>query len=294
MPQTFVLSVRLHPKSEADAKRLRQGLTVLSREEVGFYADPAEFEGPVILHANDENQLDQLVERLLRDFAVRMDVGAPDVAYRETIGAETEVAHTHQKDHGATAGFADVTMIVRPSASVNENSFASKIEEDTLPAEFLEGVEAGVASVWTSGPIQSFPVTGVAVTLTGAQFLDSASNPLAFEIAARMCVWQALRQYGILLEPIAAVSIVCPHNAVSGVISDLSSRRGHSIRRTDHSEQVRISAMVPAANMMGYINRLLSLTEGSGTFEMVFDHYAPFPKTRGPDDEPPMAAALTG
>lgn len=290
----FAFSVRLKPNSPKDAKKLSRGLEELADDGSVFHATADLASGDIVLHGRDEYGLDEMLERLMRHFSVEMSVGPPEVAYRETISIETELTYTHKQDLGRSIEFAEVTMFISPNEAGHGNTFESRVASSRLPIEFVSGVEAGVRSVWDRGPRRQFPVMDVSVVLADARFLDIDSNVLTFEIAARMCVREALRKFGILLEPIARVEVTTDHEYVGVIVGDLTSRRGHSIRQEAQSGLITITSLVPFSNMMGYQYLLLSNTHGTGKFSMEFDHYAPCPPYNGPDDDPPPIAAVVG
>jgi elongation factor G len=206
-------------------------------------------------------------------------VGAPQVAYRETITRKTEEDYTHKKQTGGTGQFARVKLIFEPNPDGDDFVFESKIVGGSVPKEYIPGVEKGIQSVLSSGPVAGFPMLGVKATLIDGAFHDVDSSVLAFEIASRAAMREGLKKAGAkLLEPIMKVEVVTPEEYTGGVIGDLTSRRGMINGQDSRGNANVIAAMVPLANMFGYINQLRSMTSGRAVFSMEFDHYDTVPE----------------
>jgi elongation factor G len=226
-----------------------------------------------------ELHLDILVDRMRREFKVEANIGAPQVAYRETISNEYEIDYTHKKQTGGTGQFARVKLIISPTQPGEGYSFEAKVVGGSVPKEYIPGVEKGIKSVMDSGPLAGFPVIDFKVALIDGAYHDVDSSVLAFEIASRAAMREGLKKAGAkLLEPIMKVEVVTPEEYTGGVIGDLTSRRGMVTGQDSRGNANVISSMVPLANMFGYINTLRSMTSGRATFAMEFDHYDAVPQ----------------
>ncbi len=201
------------------------------------------------------------------------------MAYRETISRSTEIDYTHKKQTGGTGQFARVKLVIDPTEPGEGYSFESKIVGGAVPKEYIPGVEKGIKSVMDSGPLAGFPVIDFKVALIDGAFHDVDSSVLAFEIATRAAMRDGLKKAGAkLLEPIMKVEVVTPEEYTGGVIGDLTSRRGMINGQDSRGNANVIAAMVPLANMFGYINQLRSMTSGRAVFSMEFDHYDAVPE----------------
>ena len=227
-----------------------------------------------------ELHLEILVDRMKREFKVEANVGAPHVAYRETISKEYDCDYTHKKQTGGSGQFARVKIVFEPQKPGSGNDFESKVVGGNVPREYIPGVEKGVKSAMESGVIAGFPMTDVKATLYDGAHHDVDSSVMAFEIAARAAVREGLPQAGPkLLEPMMKVEVVTPEEYMGDIIGDLNSRRGN-VRGMDQRGNARvINAMVPLANMFGYVNTLRSMSQGRAQFTMEFDHYEQVPST---------------
>ena len=213
-----------------------------------------------------------------REFKVEATVGAPQVAYRETIPRRTEEDYTHKKQTGGTGQFARVKIVFEPNPDGDEFVFESKIVGGSVPKEYIPGVEKGIMSVLSSGPVAGFPMLGVKATLIDGAYHDVDSSVLAFEIASRACFRDAAKKAGAqLLEPIMKVEVVTPEDYVGNVIGDLNARRGQIQGQESRGVAVVVNAMVPLANMFKYVDNLRSMSQGRAQYTMQFDHYEPVP-----------------
>ncbi|TDE39128.1 elongation factor G [Antarcticimicrobium sediminis] len=274
-----VIEIAVEPKTKADQEKMSQGLQRLAAEDPSFRVVTDLESGQTIMKGMGELHLDILVDRLKREFKVEANIGAPQVAYRETIGHEIEHTYTHKKQSGGSGQFAEVKMILSPTEPGEGYSFESKIVGGSVPKEYIPGVEKGIKSVMDSGPLAGFPVIDFKVALIDGKFHDVDSSVLAFEIAGRMCMREGLRKAGAkLLEPVMKVEVVCPEEYTGNVIGDLTSRRGQVTGQDNRGNAIAVDAMVPLANMFGYINTLRSMTSGRANFTMQFDHYDPVPQ----------------
>jgi elongation factor G len=205
--------------------------------------------------------------------------GQPQVAYRETITRPVTHAYTHKKQTGGSGQFAAVEFEIAPNEASEGNTFESKIVGGAVPKEYIPGVEKGVESVFTSGPLIGFPVVDVGVTLVDGKYHDVDSSALAFELAARAGLREALRMAApVLLEPIMKVEVVTPEEYVGSVIGDLNSRRGQIVGTDTRGNAQVVNAMVPLANMFQYVGHLRSMSQGRAQYTMQFDHYEQVPK----------------
>ncbi len=273
-----VIEIAVEPKTKADQEKMSQGLARLAAEDPSFRVETDIESGQTIMKGMGELHLDILVDRLKREFKVEANIGAPQVAYRETIGHEVEHSYTHKKQSGGSGQFGEVKMIITPTEPGEGYSFESRIVGGSIPKEYIPGVEKGINSVMDSGPLAGFPVIDFKVALIDGKFHDVDSSVLAFEIAARMCMREGMRKAGAkLLEPIMKVEVITPEEYTGGIIGDLTSRRGQVQGQDTRGNAIAIDAFVPLANMFGYINTLRSMSSGRANFSMQFDHYDPVP-----------------
>ncbi len=274
-----VIEIAVEPKTKADQEKMSQGLARLAAEDPSFRVETDIESGQTIMKGMGELHLDILVDRLKREFKVEANIGAPQVAYRETIGHEVEHTYTHKKQSGGSGQFGEVKMIISPTEPGEGYSFESRIVGGSIPKEYIPGVEKGINSVMDSGPLAGFPVIDFKVALIDGKFHDVDSSVLAFEIAARMCMREGMRKAGAkLLEPMMKVEVITPEEYTGGIIGDLTSRRGQVSGQEPRGNAVAIDAFVPLANMFGYINTLRSMSSGRAQFTMQFDHYDPVPQ----------------
>ncbi|WP_238368186.1 elongation factor G [Mesobacterium pallidum] len=274
-----VIEIAIEPKTKGDQEKMSQGLQRLAAEDPSFRVETDIESGQTIMKGMGELHLDILVDRLRREFKVEANVGAPQVAYRETIGHEIEHTYTHKKQSGGSGQFAEVKLIISPTEPGEGYSFESRIVGGTVPKEYIPGVEKGIKSVMDSGPLAGFPVIDFKVALIDGKFHDVDSSVLAFEIAARMAMREGLRKAGAkLLEPMMKVEVITPEEYTGSIIGDLTSRRGQVSGQENRGNAIAINAFVPLANMFGYINTLRSMSSGRAQFTMQFDHYDPVPQ----------------
>ena len=274
-----VIEIAVEPKTKADQEKMSTGLARLAAEDPSFRVETDLESGQTIMKGMGELHLDILVDRLRREFKVEANIGAPQVAYRETISREAEITYTHKKQSGGSGQFAEVKMILMPTEPGEGYSFESRIVGGAVPKEYIPGVEKGINSVMDSGPLAGFPVIDFKVALIDGKFHDVDSSVLAFEIAARMGMREGMRKAGAkLLEPIMKVEVITPEDYTGGIIGDLTSRRGQVQGQDTRGNAIAIDANVPLANMFGYINTLRSMSSGRANFTMQFSHYEPVPQ----------------
>ncbi len=273
-----VIEIAIEPKSKADQEKLGIALAKLAAEDPSFRVSTDQESGQTILKGMGELHLDIKVDILRRTYKVDANIGAPQVAYRERLTKVTEIDYTHKKQTGGTGQFARVKIIFEPAEAGKGSSFESKIIGGAVPKEYIPGVEKGINSVMGAGILAGFPVVDVKATLIDGAFHDVDSSVLAFEIASRAAFREALQKGGaVLLEPIMKVEVVTPEEYTGSVMGDLLSRRGQVQGQDMRGNANVINAMVPLANMFGYVNNLRSFTQGRANFTMQFDHYEQVP-----------------
>ena len=273
-----VIEIAIEPKSKADQEKLGVALAKLAAEDPSFRVSTDQESGQTILKGMGELHLDIKVDILKRTYKVDANIGAPQVAYREKLTKKTEINYTHKKQTGGTGQFAKVVIVFEPSQAGEGSSFESKIVGGSVPKEYIPGVEKGINSVMGAGILAGFPVVDVKATLIDGAYHDVDSSALAFEIASRAAFREGLQKGGsVLLEPIMKVEVVTPEEHTGYVMGDLLSRRGQVQGQDMRANAVVINAMVPLANMFGYVNQLRSGTQGRANFTMQFDHYEQVP-----------------
>ncbi|WP_101069238.1 elongation factor G [Roseovarius salinarum] len=274
-----VIEIAVEPKSKADQEKMSQGLQRLAAEDPSFKVETDLESGQTIMKGMGELHLDILIDRLKREFKVDANIGAPQVAYRETISNQILHTYTHKKQTGGSGQFAEVQLEIAPTEPGEGYSFESRIVGGNVPKEYIPGVEKGIESVMESGPLAGFPVIDFKVALVDGKYHDVDSSVMAFEIASRMCMREGLRKAGAkLLEPVMKVEVVTPEEYTGSIIGDLTSRRGQVQGQEPRGNAIVIDAHVPLANMFGYINTLRSMSSGRAQFTMQFSHYEPVPQ----------------
>ncbi len=273
-----VIEIAIEPKTKNDQEKMSAGLQRLAAEDPSFRIETDLESGQTIMKGMGELHLDILVDRLKREFKVEANIGAPQVAYRETISVEAEIDYTHKKQSGGAGQFARVKMVITPTEPGEGYNFESKIVGGVIPKEYIPGVEKGIQSVMDSGPLAGFPVIDFKVSLIDGAYHDVDSSVLAFEIAGRAALRDGLKKAGAkLLEPVMKVEVVTPEDYTGSIIGDLTSRRGMVTGQETRGNAIVVNAFVPLANMFGYINNLRSMSSGRAQFTMIFDHYESVP-----------------
>ncbi|MBL8791206.1 MAG: elongation factor G [Rhizobiales bacterium] len=273
-----VIEMKVEPKTKGDQEKMAVALHKLAAEDPSFRVTTDSESGETIIKGMGELHLDIKVDILKRTHKVEVAVGAPQVAYRETITRATRIDYTHKKQTGGTGQFARVILEVEPNEKGKGNAFESKIVGGSVPKEYVPGVEKGLNSVLTSGPLIGFPVVDLKVALVDGAFHEVDSSAIAFEIATRAAMKEAFEKASPqLLEPMMKVEVTSPEEFVGSVIGDLNSRRGQIVGTSMRGNANIINALVPLANMFGYINNLRSMSQGRASYTMQFDHYAPVP-----------------
>jgi elongation factor G len=273
-----VIEIAIEPKSKADQEKLGVALAKLVAEDPSFRVHTDQESGQTIIRGMGELHLDIKVDILKRTYKVEANIGAPQVAYREKISRAVTKDYTHKKQTGGSGQFARVKFVIEPLPPGKGFQFENKIVGGAVPKEYIPGVEKGLASVLGSGVLAGFPVVDLKATLIDGAYHDVDSSALAFEIASRAALREALREgHSVLLEPIMKVEVVTPEEYTGSVIGDLNSRRGHIQGQDMRGNATVVNAMVPLANMFGYVNQLRSMSQGRATFTMQFDHYEQVP-----------------
>jgi len=274
-----VIEIAVEPKSKADQEKLGIGLQKLAAEDPSFRVSTDEESGQTRMAGMGELHLDILVDRLKREFKVEANIGAPQVAYRETLGQAAEIVYTHKKQSGGSGQFAEVKILFEPREPGEGFEFESKVVGGNVPKEYIPGVEKGIRSVMDGGLLAGFPVIDFKATLLDGKYHDVDSSVLAFEIASRAAFREIKGPAKMkLLEPMMKVEVVTPDEYTGSVIGDLNSRRGQIRDQEMRGNATVVNALVPLANMFGYINALRSSTQGRAQFTMQFDHYEPVPQ----------------
>ncbi|CAI9406452.1 Elongation factor G [Pleomorphomonas sp. T1.2MG-36] len=274
-----VIEMAVEAATKTEQEKLSMALQKLASEDPSFRVSTDQESGQTIIKGMGELHLDIKIDILRRaPHNIKVNVGAPQVAYRETIRKSTEIDYTHKKQTGGTGQFAKVKFVVEPGEVGSGFIFENKIIGGVVPKEYIPGVEKGLNSVMTSGPIAGFPVVDVKVTLIDGAYHEVDSSAIAFEIASRAALREAMEKASpALLEPIMKVEIVSPEEYVGSVIGDVNSRRGQIQGQDMRGNANVISAFVPLANMFGYVNQLRSMSQGRASYTMQFDHYEQVP-----------------
>ena len=274
-----VIEIAIEPKSKADQEKLGVALQKLAAEDPSFRVSTDHESGQTILKGMGELHLDIKVDILRRTYKVDANIGAPQVAYRESISRKAEIDYTHKKQTGGTGQFARVKIIFEPGEPGSGFVFDSKVVGGSVPKEYVPGVQKGLESVMDNGLLAGFPLIDFKATLIDGAYHDVDSSVLAFEIAAR-AAFKELRERGSpkLLEPIMKVEVLTPDEYMGDVIGDLNSRRGQIAGTETRGNAQVVTAMVPLANMFGYVNNLRGMSQGRAQFSMVYDHYETVPQ----------------
>jgi elongation factor G len=274
-----VIEVAVEPKTKADQEKMGVALGRLAQEDPSFRVSTDNESGQTVIKGMGELHLDIIVDRMRREFKVDANVGAPQVAYRETISRTHEIDYTHKKQSGGSGQFARIKLVFEPTEPGEGYSFSNSITGGSVPREFIPGVEKGLLQAQTTGCLAGFPVIDFKVSLIDGASHDVDSSVLAFEIAARAAFREGMQKAGpTLLEPIMKVEVVTPDEYMGDIIGDLNSRRGNVSGMDSRGNAQVINAMVPLANMFGYVNNLRSMSQGRAQYTMSFDHYERVPQ----------------
>jgi elongation factor G len=274
-----VIEVAVEPKTRADQEKLSGALGKLAAEDPSFRVGIDAETAQTVIKGMGELHLEIIVDRLKREFKVDANVGAPQVAYRETITRQSQVDYIHRKQTGGAGQFARVKLVLEPGARGSGFTFENKVVGGAVPREYVPGVEKGLRSAMEGGVLAGFPMVDLVTRLIDGAYHDVDSSVMAFEIAARAAFREAAaRASPVLLEPVMAVEVVTPEEYMGDIIGDLNSRRGHITGMEARANAQVITAVVPLATMFGYVNTLRSLSQGRAQFTMTFDHYEPVPQ----------------
>jgi len=274
-----VIEIAVEPKTKADQEKMGEALARLAKEDPSFRVSSDNESGQTIIKGMGELHLDIIVDRMKREFKVEANIGAPQVAYRETIQGSATVDYTHKKQSGGAGQFARVKLSVEPLEPGKGREIENIVKGGSIPKEFIPGVEKGVDGVADSGILAGFPMLDFKVVIIDGLHHDVDSSVLAFEIAGRMGFKEACAKAGLkLLEPVMKVEVVTPEDHMGDVIGDLNSRRGQIGSTDKRGNATVINAMVPLANMFGYVNNLRSMSQGRAQYTMTFDHYEKVPQ----------------
>ncbi|MDH5722518.1 MAG: elongation factor G [Alphaproteobacteria bacterium] len=273
-----VIEIAIEPKTKADQEKMSTALQRLAAEDPSFRVSVDHESGQTIMKGMGELHLDILVDRMKREFKVEANIGAPQVAYRETITKAADISYTHKKQTGGSGQFAKIDLTFEPGEPGSGFVFEDTVVGGNVPKEYIPGVKKGLEIAKETGIIAGFPVLDFKVTLTDGAYHDVDSSVMAFEIAAKSAFKEGMAKSGAqLLEPMMKVEVVTPEDYMGDIIGDLNSRRGQVNNMSDRGNAKVIDAFVPLANMFGYINNLRSMSQGRAQYTMLFDHYEPVP-----------------
>jgi elongation factor G len=274
-----VIEIAVEPKSKGDQEKMGQALNRLSTEDPSFRVAVDHESGQTIIKGMGELHLEIIVDRMKREFKVEANIGAPQVAYRETISRPADVDYTHKKQTGGSGQYARVKLHLEPLPPGTGFDFSNEVVGGSVPKEYIPGVEKGVRGSLDNGVLAGFPVIDLKIELTDGAYHEVDSSALAFEIAARAAMKEGLAKAAPkLLEPVMKVEVVTPKDYMGDVIGDLNSRRGRITGQDQRGNAEVINAMVPLANMFGYVNNLRSMSQGRAQYTMHFDHYEQVPQ----------------
>ncbi|OSZ64571.1 elongation factor G, partial [Sphingomonas sp. IBVSS1] len=273
-----VIEVAVEPKTKADQEKMGIALNRLAQEDPSFRVSSDNESGQTIIRGMGELHLEIIVDRMRREFKVEANVGAPQVAYRESLARKVDIDYTHKKQSGGSGQFGRVKIVVEPGERGSGVLFVDEVKGGNVPREYIPAVEKGIRDVASSGALIGFPLIDFKATLYDGAYHDVDSSALAFEITGRGAMREAADKAGIkILEPVMKVEVVTPEDYLGDVIGDLNSRRGQ-IQGTDTRGNAQvIEAMVPLANMFGYVNNLRSMSQGRAQYTMQFSHYDEVP-----------------
>jgi elongation factor G len=274
-----VIELSVEPKTKADQEKMGVALNRLAREDPSFRVSSDAESGQTIIKGMGELHLEILVDRMKREFKVEANVGAPQVAYREYLKKPVDIDYTHKKQSGGTGQFGRVKVKVSPGERGSGIVFKDEVKGGNIPKEYIPAIEKGFRETAATGSLVGFPIIDFEINLYDGAYHDVDSSALAFEICARGAMREVAQKSGItLLEPVMKVEVVTPEDYLGDVIGDMNSRRGQ-IQGTDSRGNAQtVEAMVPLANMFGYVNALRSFTQGRASYSMQFSHYDEVPQ----------------
>jgi elongation factor G len=273
-----VIELAVEPKTTADQEKMGLALSRLAAEDPSFRVASDRETGQTVIKGMGELHLEIIIDRMKREFKVEANVGAPQVAYRETITKSAEIDYTHKKQSGGAGQFARVKLVFEPLEPGSGFQFESKIVGGAIPKEYIPGVEKGLLNINDTGVVAGYPMIDYKATLIDGAFHDVDSSVLAFEIAAKAAFREGMPKASpALLEPVMKVEVVTPDEYMGDIIGDLNSRRGqmHSMQPRGNAQV--IDARVPLAEMFGYVSTLRGLSQGRAQYTMIFSHYEQVP-----------------
>ncbi|WP_298018933.1 elongation factor G [uncultured Parasphingopyxis sp.] len=274
-----VIEVAVEPKTKADQEKMGIALNRLAAEDPSFRVTSDEESGQTIIKGMGELHLEILVDRMKREFKVDANVGAPQVAYRESLKREVELTYTHKKQSGGSGQFGEVKVVVSPGERGAGIEFIDEVKGGNIPREYIPSVEKGMRETAETGYLIGFPIIDFQIRLIDGKYHDVDSSALAFEITGRAAMREVAEKAGIkLLEPVMKVEVVTPEEFMGDVIGDLNSRRGQVQGTDSRGNAQTVDAIVPLANMFGYVNELRSFTQGRAQYTMQFSHYEEVPQ----------------
>ncbi|MBT5266451.1 MAG: elongation factor G [Rhodospirillaceae bacterium] len=274
-----VIEVAVEPKTKGDQEKMSTALQRLAAEDPSFRVTVDHESGQTVIKGMGELHLEILVDRMRREFKVDANVGAPQVAYRETISRVAEIDYTHKKQTGGSGQFARIKLVFEPAKPGAGFSFESKVVGGSVPREYIPGVEKALDTSRDAGVLAGFPVIDFSVQLVDGAYHDVDSSVMAFEIATRAAFKEGMSKAAPkLLEPVMKVEVVTPEDYMGDIIGDLNSRRGQVSGMDQRGNARVVDAMVPLANMFGYVNTLRSMSQGRAQYTMHFDHYEQVPQ----------------
>jgi elongation factor G len=281
-----LLSIAIEPKSRRDLERLAGALRKVTVGDPSLSAQIDVESGQILLKGLSERHLELAVDCLRDEFGIQVYVGRPQVEYRETITRAVEQDYTHKKQSGGAGQFARVKIRFEPLPAGSGFQFENAVGGDSVPPEYVPGVEKGVTAAKESGVIAGFPLIDFKASLIDGAYHDVDSNVISFDIASRACFREGIPKAGPkLLEPIMRVEVVTPEEYMGDIVGDLNSRRGQVYAMETRGNARVFNAVVPMANMFGYVDELRTLSEGQATYSMCFSHYDRVPPST-PDDAP--------
>jgi len=274
-----VIDISVEPKTKEGVEKMTLGLQKLAGEDPSLRLKTDQETGQTILSGMGELHLEIIIDRLRREYGVDANIGAPQVAYRETISKEHTETYTHKKQSGGSGQYAEVKIVFAPQERNEGVKFENKVVGGTVPKEYIPAVEKGIRNQAETGVLAGFPTVDFSYTLVDGKYHDVDSSALAFEIAAKACFREGMKKAGpIILEPIMDVEVTTPQDHVGDVVGDLNRRRGQIQNQESSGSTVIVRAHVPLKEMFGYISHLRSMTKGRASFTMQFHHYDPVPR----------------
>jgi elongation factor G len=274
-----VIEVAVEPKTKADQEKMGVALHRLATEDPSFRVSVDHESGQTVIKGMGELHLEIIVDRMRREYKVEANVGQPQVAYRETISKKFEIDYQHKKQSGGAGQYAKIKLIFEPQERGIGFTFENKVVGGAIPKEYIPGVEKGIRDAMDNGIIAGFPTIDFKASLIDGAYHDVDSSVMAFEIAGRAAFREGIKSCGpVLLEPMMKVEVVTPDEYMGDIIGDLNSRRGQVSGMESRGNARVVAALVPLANMFGYINTLRSMSQGRAQYSMTFDHYAPAPQ----------------